>query len=240
MPGRVGGEFYVSVDVETDGTIPGDCNMVAVGASVCGATLTDGEGFRPIKGATFYRELTTEFPGNPDTQEWLAGQGFEVNSKYAIEPFDAMLHFKGFVENQMQETNARPVYVAYPLGFDWSFTHWYFEHYLGPKSDPFGFSNALDIKTLFSALSRRSLLGATKSNMPKHIKSVEQPHTHNAKDDAVGQGELFVNLMQWKPDTALKDELMQQMDMRAELFEPEAERVGSVIEDVFQERSARR
>ncbi len=198
MSGRVGGEFYVSVDVETDGPIPGDYNMVSVGASVCGATLTDGNGFRPVKGVTFYRELRTEFPGDARTRGWLAGQGFEVNGPAAIDPDTAMLHFKGWVEEQARRGDARPVYVAYPLGFDWSFTHWYFEHYLGPKSDPFGFSNAFDIKTLFSVKSGRALLGSTKKNMPKSVKNVETPHTHNAKDDAVGQGELFANLMQWK------------------------------------------
>lgn len=198
MPGRIGGEFYVSVDVETDGPIPGDCNMVSVGASVCGALLTDGKGFQPIKGATFYRELRTQFPGDAQTQKWLAGQGFEVNSPRAIHPQDAMAHFKNWVETQMPETSARPVFVAYPLSFDWSFTHWYFEHYLGSRKDPFGFSNALDIKTLYCALSRRALLGSTKKNMPKSVKNVETPHTHNAEDDAVGQGELFANLMQWK------------------------------------------
>lgn len=193
------GEFYVSVDVETDGSIPGDCNMVSVGASVCGATLTDGLGFRrQDKGATFYRELTTEFPGDPQTREWLAGQGFQVNSPDAISPKLAMLHFKGWVEEQAREIEARPVFVAYPLGFDWSFVHWYFEHYLGPKSDPFGFSNALDIKTFFMAKSGHALLGSLKRNMPKSIRSVETPHTHNAKDDAVGQGELFANLAEWK------------------------------------------
>lgn len=237
---RPGGEFYVSVDVETDGPIPGDCNMVSVGASVCGVLLTDGRGFQPVHGKTFYRELTTEFEGNLDTQEWLAAQGFEVNSPHAIEPYDAMDHFRNWIERQREEIGARPVYVAYPLGFDWSFTHWYFEHYLGPKSDPFGFSNAMDIKTLYSALSRRSLLGSTKSNMPGHIKNVEQPHTHNAKDDAVGQGELFANLIQWKSDEDLRIELMHQMDMCAELSEDEAERVGGVIEDVFADRAARR
>jgi hypothetical protein len=172
--------------------------MVSVGAAVCGALLTDGKGFRPVKGGTFYRELRTEFPGDQRTREWLAGQGFEVNGKLAIDPNFAMLHFKEWVEAQMRETNARPVFVAYPLGFDWSFTHWYFEHYLGYRSDPFGFSNAMDIKTLFSALSRRSLLGSTKKNMPREVKNVKTPHTHNALEDAIGQGELFANLMQWK------------------------------------------
>jgi hypothetical protein len=198
MVARMTGEFYVSVDVETDGPIPGDCNMVAVGASVCGSLVTDGRGFTPAKGGTFYRELRTEFPGDKRTQEWLAGQGFEVNSPQAIDPDAAMLHFKGWVEEQARQIGARPVYVAYPLSFDWSFTHWYFEHYLGFKSDPFGFSNALDIKTLFSALSRRALLGSTKKNMPREVKDVAQPHTHNALDDAIGQGELFANLIQWK------------------------------------------
>lgn len=192
------GEFYVSVDVETDGPIPGDCNMVSVGAAVCGATLTDGQGFRGVKGATFYRELRTEFEGDEKTREWLAGQGFEVNSRRALPPEAAMLHFKGWVEEQGRQIGARPVFVAYPLSFDWSFTHWYFEHYLGYRSDPFGFSNALDIKTAFSIKAGRALLGSTKKNMPTDVKNVATPHTHNALDDAIGQGELFANLMKWK------------------------------------------
>jgi hypothetical protein len=200
MTRRAGGEFYVSVDVEADGPIPGDCNMVSVGASVCGATLTDDNGFRRVRGSTFYRELRTEFPGDQRTREWLAGQGFEVNGPAAIDPDAAMLHFKGWVEGQAREIGARPVYVAYPLSFDWSFTHWYFEHYLGFKSDPFGFSNALDIKTALSIKSGRALLGSTKKNMPRAVKNIETPHTHNAKDDAVGQGELFANLMEWTTD----------------------------------------
>lgn len=201
MSGQIGGEFYVSVDVETDGPIPGDCNMVSVGASVCGATLTDGKGFRALEGSTFYRELTTEFPGDPNTRRWLAGQGFEIDSPQAVGPKTAMTHFKDWVERVGEEFGlARPVFVAYPLGFDWSFTHWYFEHYLGPKSDPFGFSNALDIKTAFSMKSGRALLGSTKRSMPRQVKNVKTPHTHNAKDDAVGQGELFANLMEWRPD----------------------------------------
>lgn len=192
------GELYISVDVETDGPIPGDCNMVSVGASVCGSTML-GEGFHRIdNGPTFYRELETEFAGDPDTRRWLAGQGFELDSPQAVAPKVAMIHFKDWVEMTSDDLGCRPVYVAYPLGFDWSFTHWYFEHYLGPKSDPFGFSNALDIKTFFSAKSGRGLLGSLKRNMPREVKTVKTPHTHNAKDDAVGQGELFANLVEWK------------------------------------------
>lgn len=193
---RRSGEVYISVDVETDGPNPGDCNMVSVGASLCG--VRRGTGWRRIdNGATFYRELETEFPGDPDTKRWLAGQGFEVNAPQAVSPKLAMIHFKEWVEKIADAHEARPVFVAYPLGFDWSFTHWYFEHYLGPKSDPFGFSNALDIKTYFAAKSDSPLLASLKRNMPRSVKTVKTPHTHNAKDDAVGQGELFANLMEW-------------------------------------------
>lgn len=191
-------EIYISVDVETDGPIPGDCNMVSIGAAVCGITTEDG--FRRIdNGRAFYRELRTEFPGDRNTREWLAGQGFDVDGPKAIDPETAMSHFRGFVKEASDRYDARPVFVAYPLGFDWSFTHWYFEHYLGFKSDPFGFSNALDIKTAFSIKSGRGLLGSTKKSMPADIKKVRQPHTHNALDDAIGQGELFANLMEWRP-----------------------------------------
>lgn len=194
------GEFYVSVDVEADGPIPGDCNMVSVGASVCGTRLhMDDYHFRGANDATFYRELRAEFPGTARTREWLAGQGFEVNGPQAIDPKAAMRHFKEWVEGQARRLDARPVYVAYPLSFDWSFTHWYFEHYLGTKSDPFGFSNALDIKTAFCIKSDHLLLKSTKKRMPAAVKKIATAHTHNALDDAIGQGELFVNLMEWRP-----------------------------------------
>lgn len=196
---RRNGEIYISVDVETDGSVPGDCNMVSLGASLCGKQTSILGWQRIDDGKTFYRELTTEFTGDPDTRRWLAGQGFEINSPHAVHPATAMRHFKEWVEGLADAFEARPVFVAYPLGFDWSFTHWYFEHYLGPKSDPFGFSNALDIKTLFMAKGDRPLLGSLKRNMPKSVRTVKTPHTHNAKDDAVGQGELFANLMDWRP-----------------------------------------
>lgn len=193
------GELYFSIDVETDGPIPGDCNMVSVGASVCGSTML-GEGFRRIDGGpSFYRELRTEFLGDEKTREWLAGQGFTVNGPEAIDPDAAMSHFKHWVLRMSEEREARPVFVAYPLSFDWSFTHWYFEHFLGYRSDPFGFSNALDIKTAFSMKSGRGLLGSTKKSMPDSVKKVKTAHTHNALDDAIGQGELFANLMEWRP-----------------------------------------
>lgn len=196
---RRAGEVYISVDVETDGPIPGDCNMVSVGASVCGKNMTDSGWHRIDGGATFYRELRTDFEGSAQTREWLRGQGFEVNGPRAIEPEAAMQHFKDWVNRIADAFEAYPVYVAYPLSFDFAFTHWYFEHYLGFKSDPFGFSNALDIKTMFMAMSRRGLIGSTKRNMPREVKNVNTPHTHNAEDDAVGQGELFANLMEWRP-----------------------------------------
>lgn len=199
---RRDGEIYISVDVETDGPIPGDFNMVSLGASLCGKFKSWAGWQRTGGGNTFYRELLTAVPGDPDTRRWLEGQGFEVDSPQAIHPATAMRHFKEWVEGLADTFEARPVFVAYPLGFDWSFTHWYFEHYLGPKSDPFGFSNALDIKTLFMAKSGRALLGSTKRSMPRQVKKVETPHTHNAKDDAVGQGELFTNLMEWRPNDA--------------------------------------
>jgi hypothetical protein len=191
------GEIYISVDVETDGPIPGDCNMVSVGAAVCGKTML-GEGFsRSVNRSTFYRELRTQSPGDSRTREWLAGQGFEVDGPKSIAPEVAMRQFKRWVLSVSETHECRPVFVAYPLGFDWSFTHWYFEHFLGFKQDPFGFSNALDVKTLFSARSGRALLGSTKKSMGKLRPDAK--HTHNALDDAVEQGELFANIMEWDP-----------------------------------------
>jgi DNA polymerase III alpha subunit (gram-positive type) len=88
----------------------------------------------------------------------------------------------------------RPVLVAYPVAFDWSFLYWYFEQF-APSGSPFGHSSCLDIRTLYQAITGAVFDRSGKSSMAESVRARE-PHTHHALDDAVEQGELFANLME--------------------------------------------
>jgi len=89
----------------------------------------------------------------------------------------------------------KPVLVAYPVAFDWSFLYWYFERFAASGS-PFGFSSCLDIRTLYQAAAGTVHADSGQSAMPASLLPTS-PHTHNALDDAIEQGELFANVFEW-------------------------------------------
>jgi hypothetical protein len=85
----------------------------------------------------------------------------------------------------------RPVFVAYPAGFDFLFVYWYLIRFAGES--PFSFS-ALDLKTYAMALLKKEYREATKRNMPRRWFD-PLPHTHVALDDALEQGAMFCNML---------------------------------------------
>ncbi len=85
----------------------------------------------------------------------------------------------------------KPVFVAYPAGFDFTFVYWYLMRYAGES--PFSHS-ALDVKTYAMALLGKPYRQATKRNMPRRWFD-KLPHTHVALDDAIEQGALFCNML---------------------------------------------
>ena len=86
----------------------------------------------------------------------------------------------------------KPVFVAYPAGFDFTFVYWYLIRFAGRS--PFSHS-ALDVKTLAMAALGCGYRDATKRNMPREWFPPDAPHTHVALDDAIEQGKLFVNVL---------------------------------------------
>ena len=85
----------------------------------------------------------------------------------------------------------KPVFVAYPAGFDFLFVYWYLIRFAGES--PFSFS-ALDIKSYAMAVLGTEYRKTAKRNMPKRWFD-DLPHTHKALDDAIGQGALFCNML---------------------------------------------
>jgi hypothetical protein len=90
----------------------------------------------------------------------------------------------------------KPVMVAYPLSFDWTFLYWYFIRF-SAEGSPFGHSRCLDIKTAFSLKAAVPMSESGLTHVFPELRSGKK-HTHNALDDAIEQGEIFANIFEWK------------------------------------------
>jgi len=176
-------EIYVSTDIESDGPIPGPNSMLSFGSAAFSA---DGGLV-----ATFEANLHTlpGAAGEPKTMEWWGTQpeAWAICRENLRDPAEAMKAYVGWVK----ELPGKPVFVAYPAGFDFLFMYWYMVRFAGES--PFSFS-ALDVKSFAMAMLGCDYRNATKRNMPKRWFS-DRPHTHKALDDALGQGELFCNML---------------------------------------------
>jgi hypothetical protein len=166
--------------------------MLAFGLAVAGRF--DGQRFAAAdpEAATFYRELrpiTDDF--DPKALE-VAGLDRERLVSEGDIPEAAMGAAAKWVREQAGE--ARPVLVGYPVVFDWMFLHWYFVRYAGES--PFGFSGALDIKTIYQQKAGVTLSEAGRADLPPELRSSRE-HTHNALDDAIEQAEIFAGLFTW-------------------------------------------
>jgi len=176
-------EIYISTDVETDGPIPGPHSMLSLGSA---AYLGDKQLV-----STFSANLRT-LPGaaaHPQTAAWWATQpnAWAACRKDLEDPATAMMRYVSWIK----ALPGKPVFVAYPAGFDFLFVYWYLMRFVGES--PFSFS-ALDIKTFAMALLKTDFRRVSKRTMPARWFD-PLPHTHVALDDAIEQGALFCNML---------------------------------------------
>src|SRR5262249_48216664 len=127
--------------------------------------------------------------GDPATMAWWRQRPEAWNATRADlqKPEDVMKNYAAW----LKKLPGRPVFVAYPAGFDFLFVYWYLIRFAGES--PFSFS-ALDIKTYAMALLKTEYREAVKRNMPRSWFD-DFPHTHVALDDAIEQGALFCNML---------------------------------------------
>jgi hypothetical protein len=176
-------EIYVSTDVETDGPIPGPHSMLSFGSAAYRSDKT-------LLG-TFSAnlQLLAGAMGHPKTMDWWAENqaAFDATRTGLEDPADAMRRYVDW----LRTLPGKPVFVAYPAGFDFLFVYWYLIRFVGES--PFSFS-ALDMKTFAMALLKSEYREVVKKNMPKRWFD-PLPHTHIAVDDAIEQGALFCNML---------------------------------------------
>lgn len=176
-------EIYVSTDVETDGPIPGPHSMLSFGSAAYRSDKT--------LVSTFEANLETldGAVGHPETLAWwrMQPEAWEACRRDLRSPAEAMQDYVGWIDS----LPGKPVFVAYPAGFDFLFVYWYLMRFVGRS--PFSHS-ALDMKTLAMALLKKGYRESTKRNMPRRWFD-RLPHTRKALDDAIEQGAIFCNML---------------------------------------------
>lgn len=171
-------ELFISVDLESDGPIPGDYSMLSVGAVNAGDL-----------DQTFYSELV------PISDRFdlgaLAVSGLD-RDRLIMEgeaPLTAMQNFAYWVDDLCRPTGAKPVFVGFNAPYDWMFSHWYFVHFLG--RDPFGHT-ALDIKAYYMGLLNVERWSDTAKS--RLVRPYGFELGHNALGDAIEQARAFNRL----------------------------------------------
>lgn len=158
---------YIMVDIESDGPIPGDFSMIALGA-----VLVD-----PLLNKTFYGKLQPI--SDNFIPEALAVSGFSRAETLLFDnPKDVMLQFAEWIAEVCPD---RPIFISDNNGFDWMFVCWYFHHFLG--KNPFGFSSQ-NLGSLYKGLTQNTF------STFKHLRKTR--HSHHPVEDAIGNAEALL------------------------------------------------
>jgi hypothetical protein len=183
-------EIYVSVDIETDGPIPGLHSMLSLGAAAFGR---GGQ----LMGC-FSVNLQT-LPGMSQdvrTMAWWATQpeAWAACREAPEPPEQAMPRFVAWVK----ALPGRPLCVAYPAAFDFPFIQFYLNEFVG--ENPFGYG-VIDIRSHAMGVLGCDYRDTRKERLPAGCVA-PLAHTHVALDDALEQGRLFCNMLSSFPGGA--------------------------------------
>ena len=164
----------IVVDIEAVGPIPGDYSMIDIGAVLLKRGLLE----------TFRMQIAPINDNYIKEACDVIGMDFgNIKKTYKISPWHAMNAFKYWIEKNTYE-NTYPMLWSDNNGFDASFVHWYFIHYL--HEDPFGHTSR-NIADLFRGLNK---------NVTANFKRLrDTKHTHNPLDDARGNAESLIKFI---------------------------------------------
>ena len=162
--------MYIMVDVESNGPIPGDYSMIAIGAIIVDKNLD-----KTFLG--YIKPISEQY-----IPEALAVSGFthQQTKDFEKDASTVMLEFEKWIKENCKD---KPIFISDNNGFDWQFVNWYFHHFLG--RNPFGFSSQ-NLGSLY-----KGVVLDTFQNF-KHLRKTK--HTHNPVDDAKGNAEALLTI----------------------------------------------
>lgn len=191
--------IFISVDIETNGPIPGEHAMLS-----CALVAFDARG-------AVLRELSvnlvppSETHPDPDTMTWWASypEAWRLATCQPQLPRAAMVEIVTWLE--VNFWGCTLTLLGYPAVFDWQFLNWYFVKYLGPAGNPFGHASIIDVKSYALAhlhARENPTLGLEEINKATiaRLTGSASVGTHVAIEDARAQGEWFFAL--WRANTA--------------------------------------
>ena len=187
-------DVYFSADVETDGPIPGPSRFCRL--LWCSPGRSTASSSPPLQ---IIDKLSTESfrPISVDFQvEALRVNGLDRDRLRAEgeRPENAMTEAAEWIRGIVE--HGKPILVAYPLSFDWSWLYWYFTKF-STQGSPFNHSLCFDIKTAFAVKAGVPISEAGKSRLLPSLRPRNR-HPHHALDDAVEQqAEIFARVFQW-------------------------------------------
>lgn len=177
-------EIYVSTDVEVDGPIPGPYSMLSFGSAAytrSGTLLTTfSANLMPLPAAQ----------QDPATMAWWA-QNPDAWARCRANPQPPATVMNDYTV-WLKALPGVPIFVGYPVGFDFMFVYWYLLYFVGES--PFA-RRALDVRTFAMAQLQQSYLAVSREALPVRYRP-NLPHTHQAIDDALEQGAIFCRLLQ--------------------------------------------
>lgn len=175
---------YISVDIESNGPIPGVYSMLSLGAAAYSL-----ENNTPISTFEINISPLKDAIECPKTMEFWANnrEAYEKITTGQVNPKIAMNMYLKWLKH----LRSKLVFVGYPASFDFMFSHWYLIKFT--NEDPMGFQ-ALDLKTMAMCLLNKQFRHTTKRNMPKEWFIGSPKHDHTPLNDAIGQGTMFINM----------------------------------------------
>ena len=198
-------EMYFSVDVETNGPVPGLHSMLSIGVSALHpVTLEEVD--------HFYRTLLVllrDADENPDTMKWWAGfpEQYAAATRDPSPPWEVMTDLDAWVRSLVEDRFAIrdasgaapslrprvPIFVAYPVAFDFGFYNYYAHRFVGRSA--FGFVG-LDMASLAMGFNGGAYDDQIKKKWPDEwVKPADRVAIHHALDDARQQADIFRRMM---------------------------------------------
>lgn len=174
---------WIMVDIEADGPAPGLYSMIEIGAVLVEPGLTERfhARMRPLEGAAWQADALKVFKTDHETTLLYPPPASEMHR------FDDWLRKTLSKRDPMNHVESAwpPRFVSDNNGFDFAFVNYYFWCFVG--RNPFGHSS-MNLGSLYKGFVKN-----TKSNF-KHLRRTS--HTHNPVDDAMGNAEALLSMIE--------------------------------------------